>query len=345
MILSSWDKQLHRSINQSLQKLGPPGHMHAYWGPSLVVAFQMEKGKTVGKVEDVDMDDFRYIVDSIQSLPYNPCVVDPGRYGNKHTPGVKVNAVGDRERFKLGADSIYEDVAISVKIPWGGKVPQPTTWIFSNPGRLQWPSTYAFMLGLPWICRAVISYKDFCTTVYDGDRDKLSNPELGALHATHTAAGDQFKTEFAGTNITAQPHKITKHDCPGTVILFHMYGEKIHVAHIQAFNLFVEEALGIEATAVPRPPGTVGAWKSPPTPITEEQHSKFSMKEFARFWESRKKAGGGLPGVDLENVPSPYAWFPSGFGGEGRLDGMEEEEMLFKKLLTNTTMQSVFGAI
>lgn len=230
------------SINKFLQSLGPPGHLATHWGPVIVLAFKAgdpakntDPRGLLGLVEDVEMADVALIFHTlVHNLVENPCVVDIAQYHHKTIPAVKINCLGDRRRFHPGKDpsdeaAIYEAVTV------------PN--LAFDPS-VQWPSIFAFTLGLPWVCRVVYSSKDFWVKGgpedeggWAVDGDSLANPELGCLHSAFIAPGRFEAWRPLGQQLI--PACFDRDDNQGTVLIFHMYGERIPVEHNQDVPAFL----------------------------------------------------------------------------------------------------------
>lgn len=305
------------SINKFLQSQGPPGHLDTHWGPLIVLAFKAgdpakctDPRGLLGLVEDVEMADVAHIFHTlVHNLDENPCVVDVALYAPKTIPAVKINGLGDRRRFHPDKDinsdaSIYEVITVPNK---------------ACDLSIQWPSIFAFTLGLPWVCRRVYYSRDFWVKAgpedegeWAPDGDSLSNPELGCLHSVFRAPGRSGAWHQPGK----APADIFRNEALGTVLILHMYGEPIPVEHIKMFQLFCKEKdvknLGMNLQQV---------------------SDVFSKAAFREFWDAKKKEN-AIPGMDLTGIPSPYAWEDKPRKEDDYVQGTEqraEYEKLFKQ--------------
>ncbi|KAG8167925.1 hypothetical protein KVR01_003614 [Diaporthe batatas] len=242
--------------------------------------------KSVAHFQDLEMQDLSTAI----VLLMLPCVVNVPRCPFKSLPGIKINCVGDRIRFHPDKDpnsdaAIYEAVDVPNAEPY--------------PEKSQWPSTLAFMLGLPWLCRVVDNSKNLWAKDSSGrysqpDKAVVSNPELGHLSAFLRDINlDSFDTEIPSTpgvstlGMTPEPGPHF-----GSVILVHMFGERIPSEHVKMVNMFAEE----------RGFGTY-----------DYQDLNLRLAGFREYWDQKQREN-NTPGVDLQGLPSPYSaigrWYP-----------------------------------
>lgn len=309
------------SVNKSVLDLGPPGHLHTYWGPILVVAGKPDPvtpadglGMAV-RMEDVEMQDIWHVIEAITYGDRDhPCVVNVPRYPHKSLPGLKVNCHGDRLRFHPGRDresdaATYEEV----RVPNKEALCQP----------MQTPSIMAFLLGLPWLCRLVVSSMD----LWDGhsgepDHDLLRNDEIYDLQACLR----EHCADPAGTPCATpkQPANIQSTDIPGTQILVHVFGEPIRAEHVKVVNLFLAET------------DVAKAWYMP-----GGGYDTYNRDEFQKFWEDRKREN-DVPGVDLTDVTSPYAWMDRPREEDKFVENFAEYESLLEEAVTEVFFDHAF---
>lgn len=278
------------SINKSLLGLGPPGQLHTYWGPFLVVAnkpdlaSQPDDRGVVAFMEDMEMEDVWPVVEGcLYGDKKSPCVVNLSRCPYKSLPGIKINCVGDRRRFHpenpTSDQAIYESVIV------------PNNFPFRE--RWQWPSILSFMLALPWLCRFACNSTDLWEMPANVPRhpDLVKNDELGYLHVSLKEHGPQF-LGFRGPDI-ASAVRITLEFTPhyGSVALVHMYGDLIRPEHVRLVNMFAAEK-GFGTMLVM--PGLLS-------------YKEINPSAFRKFWDEKKREN-AIPGLDLRDVPPPYGW-------------------------------------
>ena len=309
------------SLNKFLQCQGPSGHLGTVWGPVIVLAFKAgdpakctDPWGLLGCVEDLEMADVAHVFHTlVHNNPENPCVVDVSRFAHKTIPAVKINCLGDRRRFHTNKNAL-DDAAIYEAVIVPNVVCHPS---------IQWPSISAFMLGLPWACRAVCSSRDFWVKAGPNDEgewipdgDSLRNTELGCLPNSFRGPG---RAEFVQALV---PARIDRNDNPGTVLILHMYGEVISVEHIKMFWLFCEET------------DVMNLWYKP-----QQVVRVFHEAAFREFWGVKKKEN-AIPGMDLSEVPSPYAWQKKAGRENSYLEYSQELEK-YERLLKQAATDSV----
>lgn len=275
------------NINKSLLGLGPPGHLETHWGPMLVVSHISGQASSADGAnprtlfQDVEMHDVWPTIGSlVYGIERNPCLVKGPRAPSESLPGIKINCVGDRVRFHPDKDpnsdaAIYE----AVTVPNDG-----------SPETIQWASIIAVMMGLPWLCRVVHNSRDLWRIDTNGeyfmaDNDFIANPELGRLHMflempdwkNFDAAAERERIMKEGRRIM----NLENGRHYGSVILVHMYGERIHPEHVKMANLFLKE----------KGYGTLGS-------------TVMDLTGFSEFWDQKQKEN-SVPGMDLRGVPSP----------------------------------------
>ncbi|KAI7789167.1 mynd finger family protein [Diaporthe eres] len=317
------------SVNKFLQSQGPPGHLDTHWGPFIVLAFKAgdpakrtDPRDLFGLVEDVEMADVAHIFHTLtHNLDENPCVVDIVRYAHKTIPAVKINGLGDRRRFHPDKDTnsdaaIYEVVTVPNK---------------ACDRSIQWPSIFAFTLGLPWVCRRVYYSKDHWVKAGPKDKgewaedgDSLTNPELGCLHAVFKAPGRFEAWRPRGEQLV--PAGVSWDDNMGTVLILHMYGEPIPVEHIKMFQLFCKETDVMNLGGKPK-----------------QAIKVFHRAAFREFWDAKKKEN-AIPGMDLAGIPSPYAWKDKPRKEDNYIEDSEERAE-YEKLFKQAEKPVVFGYI
>lgn len=320
----------HSSVNKFLQSLGPPGHLTTHWGPMIVLAFKAgdpakctDPRGLLGRVEDVEMADVAHIFHTlVNNLDENPCVVDIERYPHKTIPAVKINGLGDRRRFHPDKD-INSDAAIYETV---------TVCNMHCDLCIQWPSIFAFTLGLPWLCRRVYYSRDFWVKAGPEDKgewatdgDSLQNPELGCLHDVFVRPGRFDPRLPPGEELV--PAQVNRDDNLGTALILHMYGEPIPVEHIKMFHLFCKETDVMNLREDPRQAVKV-----------------FHKAAFIEFWDAKKKEN-ATPGMDLTEIPSPYAWKDKPRNEDKYVEDSRERAKYEKLLKQAETTPVVFGHI
>lgn len=180
-------------VNESVMKLGPPGHLMLYRGPILVVGGMPEMAPStpdpqypmINRLEDVTMNDTSFVIEGMLYGDHNsPCVVDVPRYSRSWTPlpALKVNCMGDRLKFHLDIDPhdtpAYESIAVyeRVHVPNKMEVKPPR----------QFACILAFMLGLPWLCRRVANcFPETQNMPMDTPSllFKFANRHMGSVHS------------------------------------------------------------------------------------------------------------------------------------------------------------------
>ncbi|KAH8767468.1 hypothetical protein F5883DRAFT_671071 [Diaporthe sp. PMI_573] len=314
------------SINRSVLNLGPPGHLQTYWGPILVVAGLPELAPLPrypdhpmrARLEDVSMNDTWFVIEAVLYGDHDsPCVVNVPRYPYPSLPALKINCVGDRARFHPDKDrrsdaATYESVTV------------PNKEAISI--MRQYPCIAPFLLGLPWLCRLVPN----CFDLYHGeDHDSfflpspLANPELGCIHACLRQHGSQLIGAPGPQVRPTQACNIEETQPPGTVILVHVFGEPIRLEHVKVFNLFYDHA---------QPDN----WYVPGT-----GYKTFNRDAFRKFWDN-KKAENNIPGVDLSDVPSPYAWVDKPRQEDKYVEGFAEWERFLRDTVIDVFFDNVF---
>lgn len=281
------------SINKSALNVGPPGHLQTYWGPILVVAGKPHKlGHQHGPdmvfiIEDLELVDVcQVFADMLYGDEKNPCMVNVPPYSFNTLPALKMNCFGDRVRFHpdKGPNSnaaIFEAVTVSNR-----EIRSETE---------QWPSLLAFMLGLPWLCRLVYNSRDLWECDPDGrykpDPVAVANNELGLLHISLKRRDQEHQRPDTRGPTALQTPRIVAHPMPhyGSLILMHMYGQRIRPEHVKLANLFAE---GKGFTGLLRQEEML--WSG-----------GISLTGFKRYWDEKKRTN-DVPGVDLRGVPSPF---------------------------------------
>lgn len=309
------------SVNKSVLNLGPPGHLHTYWGPLLIVAGKLDPvtpadgyGMAV-RMEDVQMEDVWHVIEGIiYGDRDHPCVVNVPRYPHKSLPALKVNCHGDRHRFHPERDrksdaATYEEVRVPNKEP-----------LFAP---MQIPSIMVFLLGLPWLCRLVVSSAD----LWDGhsdepDHELFRNDEISDLQACLR----QHNPDLPGAPRAApkQPANIQSTAHTGTQILVHVFGEPIRAEHVKVVDLFLKET------------DVVKAWYMP-----GGGYETYNRDKFQEFWEDRKREN-DVPGVDLKNVPCPYAWMDKPREEDKFVENFAEYESLLEDAVTEVFFDHAF---
>lgn len=312
------------SVNKSVLNLGPPGHLHTYWGPLLVVAGKLEPvtpadglGMTV-RLEDVEMEDVWHVIEGIiyGDLDH-PCVVNIPRYPHQSLPGLKVNCHGDRHRFHPtqnceSDEAIYEEVRV------------PNKYALESPRQI--PSIMAFLLGLPWLCRHAKSSFDLWDNLIDEpDHNLVRNNELGDLHACLREHFTDLLGLPAPRTLPTQAANIQQSGTPGTQVLVHVFGEPIRAEHVKVLNLFVEESRVVNGWYIPG----IG-------------YKTYNRDVFRRFWEDKKREN-DIPGVDLSDVPSPYAWMDKPREEKNYVKNFGEYDKLLEEAVTDVFFDHVFA--
>lgn len=292
--LSQSNRGIHHctSVNKSALNLGPPGHLQTYWGPILVIAGKQRphsfghQGGVLFLIEDLEMVDvWQVFQEMLYGDDKTPCVVNVPRYNFNTLPALKINCFGDRVRFHPDKNpnsnaAIFEAVTV------------PNREIRSETE--QWPSLLAFMLGLPWLCRLVHNSRDLWELDPDGrykpDPVAVANNELGLFHISLKRCDPEQQQPDTQGPSAFQPPCIAAHLMPhyGSLILVHMYGQRIRPEHVKLANLFAEEKgfAGFRRQEM--------LWSS-----------GINVTEFKRYWNEKKRTN-DVPGVDLRGVPSPF---------------------------------------
>lgn len=312
------------SINQSVLNLGPPGHLHTYWGPILVVAGMPELAPSaeypdypmVARLKDVSMADTWFVIEAVLYGDHNsPCVVNVPRYPYKSIPALKMNCIGDRVRFHPD-ENVKSDKATYESVIAPNKDPLELM--------RQYPCILPFLLGLPWLCRLVPN----CFDLYEVRKNGpfvwlLYNPELGCIHSCLKQHASRVLSVPGPPVGPKQPLNIEKIQVPGTVMLIHVFGEPIRMEHVKIFNIFLDCA-------------DLDHWYVPGT-----GYKTFNKDLFRKFWDD-EKAKNNVPGVDLSNVPSPYAWMDKPRQEDKYVEGFAKWERFLRETVTDVFFDNVF---
>lgn len=194
--------------NKSIAELAPPGYMRPYWSSPLIVAYREYGRRNTVVIEDLNMSDFRKIIDAFHTRSDNPCVVIPKRFYTKLIQhAVKINSVGDRRFFHLSPAQTFQQVDIPLN-PCG---------LGLTVGSVQWACPLAVKCGLPWLCRRLSTDQSYTA-------EGLAIPEI----KPHSLA---LRWRELG-NPQAGVVRMME---PGTLFVAHMLGAPIHTSHVQVF--------------------------------------------------------------------------------------------------------------
>ncbi|KAH9890732.1 hypothetical protein F4778DRAFT_365757 [Xylariomycetidae sp. FL2044] len=202
-------------INKAIMNLGHTGHTFPWYGPVLVVAYRYQN--FTGKPEDSDKHDwldvtardFRSVVEYINTCKANPCLTEPilfpkAAHGHAVWPAVKINCLGDKERFNYDID--MEPVCV------------PSEPFYKVRPRL--PVLRAQCLGFDWVYERCVTNLDF------GDSKLANENHIGRFFVP---AKDPKTGQPSLNRITAEP---------GTIIVMHKSGQTISWVWIHAVFTF-----------------------------------------------------------------------------------------------------------
>lgn len=228
---------------------------------------------------------------------------------------LKVNCFGDRVRFHPDKDP-HSDAATY----------EPVTVPNKEPLELvrQYPCILPFLLGLPWLARIAFNSLDLYEEREDGPSLRLlANPELGCVHACLNQHGSQVRGMPRPPARPTQACSIEETQPPGTIILVHVFGEPIRMEHVKVFNLFYDHAEPYR-------------WYVPGT-----GYKTYNRDVFRKFWDD-KKIENNIPGVDLSDVPSPYAWMDKPRQEDKYVEGFARWEHFLRDTVTDVFFDDVF---
>ncbi|KAM0272909.1 hypothetical protein ACHAQH_008492 [Verticillium albo-atrum] len=72
-------------FNKSVAKYGPPGHLHAWLGPLIFVAWHVDGDTQFQQLDDISILDYKHAVDVLLGWHLNPCIMNPERFEEQKT--------------------------------------------------------------------------------------------------------------------------------------------------------------------------------------------------------------------------------------------------------------------
>lgn len=216
-----------RWLNESITKLGPPGHMWYWTGPILILACDPSRCKfsPSGKPTYLDLLDFeprdmRSVADFFQLHPRNPVIIDPlGRRPNPlnldYTYAYKINDISSPVARRMGVCEPVERVMIPLNPPLPG-IP-----------RLQAPSLLANRLGLNYVLRNPHNHGQEFNPSYRHLIMPLWNPHwLGIIRPDEATQGRALRKDITAPSTD-------------TIILIHRTGLDLPREYIDAMLKWV----------------------------------------------------------------------------------------------------------
>lgn len=259
--------------NMSIAAMAPAGYMRPYWSSAVVAAYQEQGPDSTLVVKDLDMADFRKVVDAFRLRHDNPCVTDPFRVPFRLIRNaVKINSVGDRRLFGLEPHQVFQQVTIPF-FPYLPHGPE----LLSSGQVMQWASPVAVTCGLPWMCRVFCPTHNYSPSEWP---TASVNPEAGRSIILRSVAFPDSRGHVKSCTIEL-PN-------PGTVIIAHMLGAPIEIAHVRAFIKVMDSI----------PPASLAA-----------KTSHGLKRRFEQAWNEAKKIG-HMDGLDVTSARSPWGMMP-----------------------------------